>query len=222
MQTEKVFRIGGNPSGGGSIGPADWRWAPLKTVAEYSPQVALARYYKLPFAPFVQSITAQFVNTTDTIGPFSFNNSTDRLSLVSVIDQVVLHVDSPNFNAGNALKPLIDWFFARQTGVQANMNVEGSPRYVVAPNFIPIDTLVAMITESWPMGWILNYTQNVKMQFTTGVPLLAVPTTFTVSFRMWQPTQIPLMVGLTDAKAVELLVEAGVLTVEEAAQFKYL
>jgi hypothetical protein len=225
---EATFPIGGAngkaPVGLGALGAlggADWRTAPLKTVAEYSPQVAVARYYKIPFGPFIQNITAQFVNNVDTIGPFGLNNNTDRLALVSVVDQLVLHVDSPSLNAGQPLKPFIDWFFARQTGIQATLIIDGTPRWLAAPNFTPIDTLAAMITEAWPMGWVLNYTQAPKMQFTTAIPLLAVPTTVTVSFRMWQPTITRPMMAMTDMKAVEILVDKGVLTQDEAAQFQY-
>lgn len=212
---KKTFGIGGIANSA----PL-WRTADLKTVCEMSPQVALARYYNIPFAPFVQSIAGTFQNATDTIGPFPLGtNANDRLSLVSVVDQVELHMDAPNLNAANALKPFIDWFFARQSGIQATLQVDGSPRYVVAPDFTPIDTLVAMITEGWPMGWVLGYTQTPKMQFTTSFALPSVPVTVTCTFRMWQPVNSRLMIGMTDGKAVEMLLGEGVLSEAEAKRF---
>lgn len=219
MEAEKVYQIGKLGRSGDSSG-IDWRTADLKTTCEFSPQVALARHYKIPFAPFIQAIQCTFQNATDTLGPFSFPTNA-RLSVVSVVDQVVLHVDAPNLNAGNALKPFIDFFFGRQSGIQANMqiNSSGPGSYVVAPQFIPIDNLCAMITEGWPSGWVLNYTQQPQMQFTTGFALPSNPVTVTVSFRMWQPTRYRQMQGMSDATAVERLVRAGVLTEAEGAEF---
>jgi hypothetical protein len=224
----KIMGLGSNPSGSPSFGGGDggggggysWRTADLKTVCELSPQIALARYFKIPFAPFVQSITATFVNTTDNIGPFALGvNANDRLSIVSVVDQVIFHVDSPALNAGNAAKGFLDWWFARQTGIQATLIVDGSPRYLVAPDPTPIDTLADMMTEMWPQGWVLNYTQAPKMQFNTTFALPAVPTTVTVTFRMWQPVQVRRLIGLTDASAVDQLVQCGVLSAAEGEQF---
>jgi hypothetical protein len=220
MEVKQEWTMGGKRLGSLMSSGLDWRTADLKTVAEMSPQVALARYYKIPWGPFVQSIQGTFTTTTQTIGPFSMGtNANDRLSLVSVVDMVTLHVDAPTLNPANALKPFIDWFFARQSGIQATMIVDGSPRYVVAPDFTPIDTLVAMITEAWPMGWVLGYTQAPKMQFTTSFALPSVPVTVTCTFRMWQPVNSRLMMAMTDVKAVEILVDKGVLTPEEAAVF---
>ncbi len=217
-EATKTYTIGRAPGALG--GGADWRTAPIKAVAAMSPQIALARSYGIPFAPFLQSIQGTFQNTTDTIGPFPLGtNANDRTSLVSVCDQVVLHVDAPNLNLGNAFKPFLDFFYARQTGIQATLQVDGSPRYVVAPDFTPIDTLIAMLTEGWPMGWVLGYTQAPKMQFTTSFALPSVPVTVICTFRMWQPTIARPMIGMTDAKALEILVQRGELTQAEADKF---
>jgi hypothetical protein len=219
--------LGAAGSPGGFSG-LDWRTADLRTVAlSFSPQIAMARSMGRKFAPFVQNIVAQFTNATDTIGPFSLgsnvggtqNNSESRLSMISVVDQIVLHVDAPNLNLGNALKPFIDWFFARQTGVQATLIVDGSPRFVVSPDFTPIDTLVSMITEMWPCGWVLGYTQQPKMQFTTSITLPTTPVTFTITFRMWQPDNASGMIGLTDSSALGYLVGKGILSDADASNY---
>lgn len=219
MEIEKTYTLGKIGRVDASSG-IDWRTAPLAVVAEFSPQVAYARYLGISFAPFVQSISGTFQNATDTIGPFSFPTNA-RLSVVSVVDQVVLHIDAPSLNAGNALKPFIDWFFGRQSGIQANMQVNssGPGSYVIAPQFIPVDNLCAMITEGWPSGWVLNYTQQPQMQFTTGFALPSTPVTVTCSFRMWQPTRYRQLMGMSDVTAVEKLRDAGVLTPDQAAQF---
>jgi hypothetical protein len=222
----EIAKIGlGKTSGLGhySDRAIDWRTADLRTVLEWSPQIALARHWKIPFAPFVQSITACFLNPVDTIGPFALGNnnggSSDALSVVSVVDQVVIHVDAPNYNSGNAMKGFLDWFWARQTGVQATLFVDGAPRFNIAPDFTPIDTLAAMMTEMWPSGWVLNFTQVPKMQFKTSFALPSNPTTFYVTFRMWQPVEISRLVAMTDSRALRILVDECVITKEEAECF---
>jgi hypothetical protein len=197
-----------------------WRSAPIREIIAFSPQVALARYYSIPFAPFVQSITATFSSSTGVIGPFALGqNANDRLSIVSVVDAMVYDVQPPNYNAGNGAQGFLNWWWARQTGIQATLDIDGTPRYVVAPDYTPIDTLCAMMTEMWPSGWVLNYTQSPKMQFQTTVALPSTPVTITVSFRMWQPVAVRRMLGLTDARAIELLAQAGVITADEASAF---
>jgi hypothetical protein len=223
-EVEKVFQMGGRPgdkkmgSSAGSSG-IDWRSDPLDVVCEFSPQVAWARYLGIQFAPFVQSISGTFTNATDTIGPFSFPTNS-RLSVVSVVDRVVLHIDAPNLNNGNALKPFIDWFFGRQSGIQATMqiNSSGPGSYAVAPGFIPVDELCAMITEAWPSGWVLNYTQQPQMQFTTAFALPALPVTVTCAFRMWQPTRYKVLMGMSDQTALDKLVAANVITQDQYAR----
>jgi len=46
-----------------------------------------------------------------------------------------------------------------------------------------------------------------------------VPVTVTCSFRMWQPTRIRRLQGLSDAQAVAFLVQYGVLSEDEGNQF---
>jgi hypothetical protein len=200
---------------GGINGGDSWRIAPPKTIALMGgnwPQVAAARVLGIEFAPFVQSINATFTNATDVIGPFPLgNNAEGRLSQISIVDRVVLHIDAPTLNAGNALQPFLAWFFTRQSGIQATLIVDGSPRYVIAPDFTPIDTLLDMIVEAWPMGWLLGYTQMPKMQFQTSFALPATPVNVICSYRMWQPTAGPMM-GMTNRDALAILVKQGVLT----------
>ncbi len=207
---------------GGSRSGFDWRTEPdLKRVCAFSPQIALARYYNLDFAPAVQTIVATFTNTVDAIGPFALgvNNGNDRLSIITVIDQMMLQVDAPNYNDGNAMKGLLDFFWARQTGVNATMLIDGSPRFAVATDPVPVAHLVDMFTEMWPDGWVLNSTQIPKMSFETSFALPSVPVTFTIGFRMWQPENIQRMTGLTDAQAVRILVECNVLCEDDATRW---
>jgi hypothetical protein len=212
-------RMIGDTAGGGAC---SWRTAPIKQLAFMGglwPQVAAVRALGVGFDPFVQSINATFTNAMDSIGPFPLgNNAEGRLSMVSIVDRIVLHIDAPNLNAGNALQPFIAWFFTRQSGITANLVVDGSPRYVVAPDYQPLDTLLDMIAEAWPMGWLLGYTQMPKMQFVTSFALPSVPVNIYCTFRMWQPQATSQTMGMTNLSAINILQQTGYLTADECSQ----
>lgn len=198
-----------------------WRTAPVDVVAKrFSPQVALANYWGLPWAPYSQSITVQLTDPVATVGPFGFPNNNDRISVVSVVDALMLQIDAPNLFPGTQLQPFTNFFYARQSGINATMIIDGSPKYVVAPDFIPIANLVAMTNEAWPSGWVLGYTQSPKMQFSPSIPLSAPPVTVYVTFRMWQPAAAMKMIGMTDGRAVQILRDAGALTDADVAAFQ--
>ena len=61
MEIERAYTIGKLGRTDASSG-IDWRTAPLKVVAEFSPQVALARFLGISFAPFIQAIQGTFQN----------------------------------------------------------------------------------------------------------------------------------------------------------------
>jgi len=201
-------------------GDFDWRTEQdLKRVADFSPQVALARYYKIPFDPSLQTIVGTFTSPVQTLAPISLgvNPGSNRLGIVTVIDQIVLQVDAPNYNVGMANKGLLDFFWARQTGIESTLLVDGSPRYAVAVDPVPIANLLDMFTEMWPYGWVLNSSHIPKMQMSTSFPLPSVPVTVTASFRMWQPRTIQRLTQLTDAMALAQLCKCGVMTDDEIA-----
>lgn len=173
-----------------------------------SPVLAYAWALGLPFVPFHINIRAVFdTNTGNTTQVLSFEGDNPRLNVSSIVDQVGYQIDAPNYNKNFAGKPEQDFYFQRQSGLQANMIVSGAPRYVVAATFTPIEQLMSSLQEGWPGGWVLEYTQSVTMQFKQNVPLPSTPTTVTVTFRLWQPGggQALDLVGMTNTTAQEKL-----------------
>jgi hypothetical protein len=176
--------------GGANVG--GWRCMDLTELAAMSPQLALARAWGVVFAPYVLSAKATFtdpaVSDIPNVGlEGGIADQRATITRVSVVDRLVFEVLQPNAFAGAQLKSVSDYFFRYTTGISATLDVVGAPRYAVAPFFTPIETLAAMVNEGWPSGWIIEYTQSIKMAFHTDIPLPSLPTKVTATFRMWQP-----------------------------------
>jgi hypothetical protein len=193
-------------------GMGGWRTAPIDEVAMWDPCIALARAMGAQFVPFMINIRSSFTDPTVNIiaQPASFEGSNERLNMVSVVDEIAYQIDTPNLNPGNALQAVNAWFYARQSGIQATLIVDGAPRYVVAPYFTPLESLMSSLAEGWPMGWSLGYTQTMKMQFRSTTPIPALPVNITVTLRAWQPSAgNTFFVGMTDPVARTLLQKLG-------------
>jgi hypothetical protein len=178
-----------------AVGGSGWKDSAIEKVAETAPQVAYARALGVQLVPWFPNIRGTFPDgATTTIGPFAWavqgsNNEGMRLETFAVVDRIVFQIDAQNANAGAQLKPLVDFFYGLQSGIEATLIVDGSPKYVPSPDFTPIRSLCALLNEDWPMGWILSNTNACKMQF--NVPILALleapPVKVTVTFRLWIP-----------------------------------
>lgn len=193
-----------------SIGNGGWRTAPVEDVASYSPVIALARARNLPFAPYMINIRANFTDpSVETLPVTSFEGSNERLAMTSVCDSIVLQITAPTLNDGNSLKYLNDWFFARQSGIEAFMQVDGAPRYSIAPFQTPIASLISSLGDAWPMGWVIEYTQSVKMQFVMTTPLPDIPVKVVCTFRLWQPYSDIAFAGMDNAAALKELQALG-------------
>lgn len=205
--------------GEGATAPK-WLGAPIEEVANASPLVALARAMKIPLTPYLLNIRATFNDTTTTIGPYTWGITggnaaggqieATRLSQFAIVDRVVYEIDQPNAFPGAQMKSLYDFFFRFQSAITATMLVDGSPRFSVSSDFTPLPSLVAMMNEQWMYGWVLGYTQSVKMQFNPSA-LLTTPTTVTVTFRTWQAApDCTFFTGMTNGTAIDKLQQMGV------------
>jgi hypothetical protein len=189
-------------SSGGSA--PRWMTAPIQEVAQYSPLLALARAWRVPFAPFVLSCRATFASANVTVLPnVSLENGQGRITQISVVDSLKFSVQQPASFPGNIFKNQSDDEFKQNSGISAKINVDGAPRYAVAPFFTPIETLADVIgnAPAWPMGWILTYTQTIQMEFQAEIPLPSLPTTIIASYRLWQPYGTDEFVSMSNGQA---------------------
>ena len=202
------FNKGLGAGGGGSW----WSQDNILAAAQYSPQLALAKAMRVPFSPFVLTIANTFTDTTTLESNFQTFQSnaqvgtTDLGGEPTIIDGMVYEIDQPQAYAGNVLKPVSDYFYGLNSGIQATMFVTGAPKYTIAPFFTPLKVLLDSLNEAWACGWVLGHNQSLIMQFQQTVPVVAPPTTVTVGFRMWQPIDTAgMFVQMTTGEAYDRL-----------------
>jgi hypothetical protein len=181
-----------------------WMTAPIQEVAQYSPLLALARAWRVPFAPFLLSCRATFSSADVTVLPtVGLENGQGRITQISVVDSLLFSLQQPGSFSGNIFKNQSDNQFKQNSGIQATINVDGAPRYAVAPFFTPLETLEDAIGNApqFPMGWILTYTQGINMAFQATIPLPSLPTTIIATYRMWQPYGTDEFVSMSNSQA---------------------
>jgi hypothetical protein len=195
-------------------GVGNWRSASVKDIAEYHPQLALAKLWHVPLVPLVYNLQATFTTAQPTVTQWvtwTVTGEPTRLNQFAVVDTVMFEVDVPSAFAGSQWKGQTDFFYGLQTGIGAQMVVDGAPRYVVAPDYTPIRMLCAMLNENWPQAWILGNTQTVKMQFNASFTLPNLPLTINVAFRMWTVSGVTTkFVNMSDSEAACQLEKAGI------------
>lgn len=182
--------------------------APIQEVAQYSPLLALARAWKVPFAPFILSCRATFSSADVTVLPsVALENGQGRITQISVVDDLMFSVLQPASFPGNIFKNQSDTEFKKNSGIQCTLDVDGAPRYAVVPFFTPIETVADVIGNApqFPMGWILTYTQTVRMAFQASIPLPSLPVMITASLRLWQPYGTDEFVSMSNSQAFQQL-----------------
>lgn len=188
-----------------------WQEASIYELAQYSPQLALARAMGVPLAPYHMNIRSSFTDSTTSVSnPVSFENGATRVNQPSIIDQIVYSITAPNAFPGDVFKTLNDFFYKQQSGIQAQLWVDGMPRYSVAPFFTPLETLLSGLAEGWPLGWVMNYNQTVEMQFQQTIPVPFPPVNIIVTFRLWQPTGTDDFQMMTAYDARKRLADMGI------------
>lgn len=205
MTEAKKKMLGGAGCGcGGSSagGDAWWASAPVQKIAQFNPVLALARARRVPFAPWELPLAATFTDPDVTVLPsVAMANGQGRIDQITIVDSVRYTIDQPTAFAGSIFKAQSDYYFALQSGIQVTMDVDGAPRYGVVPFFTPIKDAIEMLGEKWPQGWVLTYNQSIRMAFQSTIPLPSLPTTVTVTFRMWQGVGAEWLVNMTIPQA---------------------
>jgi hypothetical protein len=222
---DKPSTLGALPGGSSGAGKRvlgvatlgqQWKWAAPEDLARTSPLLALRAYLGVPWQPYIVNIQSTFTQGGPTIlDPVSWEDSPttgrapQKVDQFMVCDRMVFEIDAPNAGDGAFLKGLNDFFYARNSGIQAIMDVLGRPKYAVAPYFTPIASLCAMINEDWPHGWVFEYGQAARMQFQAFSPIPSFPTTITVTFRLWTPVGGRFRT-MTEYEAAQELTKVGI------------
>lgn len=149
-----------------------------------SPRLALAVARGVPLAPYLINVRALFP-TTDT--PMVPDVGSDvKITQDTIIDAMVVRTLNESTTANqNQFQAFSDFFYNFQSGIEATLDVQGAPRYSVAPKFMPLSTMADMISggSHWPAGWVLTYQQQLFMSFNAKVLLPFAPVEVVCTFR---------------------------------------
>jgi hypothetical protein len=167
-----------------------------------SPRLALARARGTRFAPWLLPITATFPDSTVSTVPEV--GSPIKCTQDTYIDDVDVQLQNGN-SPISQFSTLSDYLFNAQSGITATLDIQGAPRYPVAPKFVPL-TAIRNLVRGSSMKWILTYTQQPMMAFnaTVALPDANLPTTINVTFRGWVPI-VDEYIDMDKATAVRLL-----------------
>lgn len=176
-----------------------------KYLALGSPRLALAVALGVRLAPYLISVRAQFEDTDTTDIPSE--GSDVKIVQDTMVDAMVVRLTNQSEIANSSvLQTLSDFFFNFQSGIEANLDVQGAPRYTVAPHFTPLSTMADVVVggSHWPGGWVLTYQQQLLMAFHASVSLPFAPIDVACTFRAWVPTG-EMFVEMTNREAMQKL-----------------
>jgi hypothetical protein len=178
-------------------------------LAAGSPRLALAKAWGIPLAPYLINVIATFANTatTDVLDV----GSDVKIVQDTLVDALVVRIQNMGTTANqNQFQTLSDFFFNFQSSIQAKLDVQGAPRYSVAPKFTPLSTIADVINgqSHWPGGWILTYQQQLFMSFHADVQLPDAPMKVACTYRGWVPVN-EMFTDMKNADAISYLLAMG-------------
>jgi len=107
------------------------------------------------------------------------------------IDNLQYDLQQPNVFSGQIFKTLYDAQLRQAPGISVKCTVHSGPRYIVSPNFTPLNNFVNLMASRWASGWPLFKQQNILVEFmlTQAFPASepnAPPYDVTLTFNGWQ------------------------------------
>jgi hypothetical protein len=108
----------------------------------------------------------------------------------TLVDCMIVRTINESATANlNQFQAQSDYFYNFVGGLEATLDVQGAPRYAIAPRFTPLSTMADMVSgqSHWPAGWLLTYQQQFFMAFHALVTLPFAPIEVVCTFRGWVP-----------------------------------
>ncbi|HXW33627.1 MAG TPA: hypothetical protein VEJ87_03545 [Acidimicrobiales bacterium] len=108
------------------------------------------------------------------------------------IDNMQYSVQQPNCFAGSIFKTLYDACLRQVPSIGVRCTVQSGPRYLVSPNFTPLENFVNLMASRYVSGWPLYKQQSIEVEFILlQAPPFAVgdnasPYNVTLTFNGWQ------------------------------------
>ena len=162
----------------------------IPLLACYDPVAAYGIAMQVPRVPF-------FMNATGTFNSFALNQIPIEGDLDTTISSRVwiskinYSLQQPNVFNGQILKTLYDAMLKAQPGISVRVTVQSGPKYLVCPEFTPLENFTNSLDERWPAGWPIFKQQSIRVEYElTQAPPSTTPNgppyTVTTTFMGWQ------------------------------------
>lgn len=132
-----------------------------------TPQLAYAVAKGFTLAPLKIPIAGTFPDDLTVSIPQAANK--EKIVQDLVVDRISWHLENLNTPTG-VFDAQSNYFFAKQSGIEAQFNIVGAPRYPIASEFTPVTEL-----EGPTPGWILELTEGCTVSYRATFPLPDLP-----------------------------------------------
>ena len=177
--------LGRAPRGTGQEPTPQW----VSEIACLDPIAAYGMVLGIPRVPISFNAAGNFP-TTLALGAIPIEAGLDTtIAQRTWIDNITYDIQLPNLFVGSVFKAQSDAFLRQSPGISIRLTVHSGPRYLVSPNFTPLDNFVSTFTERWPRGWPLFKQQNIDVEYQlTQLPIGSTsgPYIVTLTFNGWQ------------------------------------
>jgi hypothetical protein len=163
----------------------------IQDLALTDPVAAYGMTLGIPQIPISMNCVAVFSSFSLSQPPIEGDLDT-TIAQRTWIDNLSFSLLLPQEFSGNVFKPLYDASLKSQPGVSVRVSVHSGPRYLVSPQYTPLENFVNNYCASrWSAGWPLYKQQSIKTEFilTQAPPSTSPngpPYTVTLTFNGWQ------------------------------------
>jgi hypothetical protein len=162
----------------------------IQDIAIYDPIVAYGIVLGIPRVPI--SLNACGIFSSFAVPQLPVEGDLDTtIAQRTWIDNITYSLDQPNVFSGNIFKTLYDAQLKQHPGISTRVTVQSGPRYLVSPQYTPIENFVNMFASRYPAGWPLYKLQSIQVDFLLTTPPPSVspngpPYNVTMTFNGWQ------------------------------------
>lgn len=160
-------------------------------LAAYDPIAAYGIAKHIPRVPISMNCAVSF--SSFALNQMALEGDLDTtIATRTWIDNVTFALQQPNVFNGSVFKTQYDAYLKQATGIAVRVTVHAGPKYLVSPQFTPLENFVNMVsTPRWPAGWPLFKQQSIKSEFILNQAPPAVspngpPYNVTLTFGGWQ------------------------------------
>lgn len=162
----------------------------IQELAIHDPVAAYGIVLGIPRIPISMNASALFSSFAVPQLPVEGDLDT-TIAQRTWIDNVTYSLAQPNVFSGNVFKTLYDSQLKQAPGVSIQIAVHSGPRYLVSPQYTPLENFSDVFTRRWPAGWPLFKQQSIKVNFMLTQPPPSVqpngpPYIVTMTFSGWQ------------------------------------